>query len=179
MNQEKIDTSVTGSKAVMEMITVANEFCLFAEEQERFDNEFIFSYLQRILPLLYIKGSLLPQVTEFPEHDNERFVIEETWEYLYNSFKNNFKHLNNYYFWDPELQGPAETTMSENLADLYQDLKDFIFLFSKPSHYAKQNAVFMCRELFIHRWGKIIPHLLSHIHGIIVDTKQHSDEDEL
>jgi len=176
MENKSIDTSITESKTVIEMITVANEFCLFTEEHEKYEMDFILSYLQRVLPLLYIKGSLLPDTESESGNDDERYVIEETWEYLFNSFVKVFGKNNTYYFWDAGLKEPVETTVAENLADMYQDLRDFVFLYSKPTYYAKLNAVNMCKELFLSHWGKLIPPLLSHIHGIIMDKKPSFDE---
>lgn len=176
MAQGQIDTTVVGSKQVMEMITVANDYCLFIEEIEQFDKKYVFSYLQRVLPLLYLKGSLLPETERNEDIDNERYVIEETWEYLFNTIKNFFAEDNKYYFWNPELGEVAETTFAENLADMYQDLKDFIYLFAKPSHYAKQNAVYMCRDLFFTRWGKIIPPMLQQLH--VLTTKELNIQNE-
>jgi len=176
MKDSQIDTSVIQSRQVMEMITVANEFCLFIEDIERFERNYVLQYLQRVLPLLYLKGTLLPAVEPNDETDNERYVIEETWEYIFNLVKKIFEKDNSYYFWNPELQEATETMVSENLADMYQDLKDFVFLFSKPSYYAKINSVFMCRELFISRWGKSVPTLLSHLHGIVFDGPDSSEQ---
>jgi hypothetical protein len=167
MTQNKIDLSVIENKNVLEILTVANEFCLFIEEHERFDKSYIFPYLQRVLPLLYLKGSLLPQVEPNHETDNERYVIEETWEYIFNSFRKLLADDNPYHFTEPDSAENTKTSISENLADLYQDLKDFVILFAKPSYYAKINAVYMCYHLFAQRWGKIIPLLLHQIHYVI------------
>ncbi len=178
MTDQSIDTSLVSGKQVLEMITVANEFCLFVEEIERVDKPYILEYLQRMLPLLYLKGSLLPLIDSEEESENDRYVSEETWEYVFNMCKNIFGDDNIYYFWNPDLKEPAENTVSENMADLYQDLRDFVFLYSKPSYYAKLNSVVMCRNLFIGRWGKNIPQLLNHLHGIIYDNEQKTENDE-
>lgn len=179
MTQENIDYSVIQSKQVAEMLTVANEFCLFMEEIERFDKTYIAEYLQRVLPLLYIKGSLIPMTEPNDEIDNERYVIEETWEYFYNLIMNLFGNKNTFYYWNPDLNESAQTSVSEVLADLYQDMKDFVMLFSKPSHYARMNSVHMCRDLFIRRWGKSIPLLLNYLHDMVYENEINIDDNEL
>jgi len=178
MSEEQLDITLIQSKQVLEMITVSNDFCLFMEEIHNFDKVYVISYLQKVLPLLYIKGSLLPETEAFDEYDNERYVIEETWEFLFNSLMQLFGKDNSYYFWNPDLNEPVETTFSENLADMYQDMKDFLFLFSKPSHYAKLNAVYMCRDLYLNRWGKAIPHLMFQIHYILSSKKEQTESYE-
>lgn len=179
MTEESIDYSIVRSKQVAEMLTVANEFCLFIEEIDRYDKTYIAEYFHRVLPLLYIRGSLIPETELNEDFDNERFVIEETWEYLYNQIMNLFGKDNLVYYWNTELNESAQTSVSEILADIYQDLKDFIMLFSKPAHYAKLNSVHMCRDLFVRRWGKSIPLLLNHLHGIIYEHEINIEDNEL
>lgn len=175
MSEKSIDTSVVQSRQVIEMLTVANEFCIFIEDIERFDKQYVLTYLQRILPLLYLKGSLLPESEPDDDSNNERYVIEETWEYIFNFVMNQFGKDNSYYFWNPDLNESAESTVSENMADIYQDLRDFVFLYSKPAYYAKLNSVHLCRNMFILRWGKFIPRLMNHLHGIIYDNEQKTE----
>jgi len=176
MKENSVDTSLIQSKQIIDMVTVANEFCLFVEDSERYDKVYIVDYLQRVLPLLYLKGSMLPEIDESTDTDNERYVIEETWEYIYNTFMNLFGEENSYYFWNPALNEASPSALSENMADLYQDLKDFVFLFAKPSYYAKLNAVYMCRLFFAERWGKCIPFLLSHLHTLKYDNSKINED---
>ena len=175
---DSVDTSLIQSKQVIEMFTVANEFCLFVEDSERYEREYVVDYLQRVLPLLYLKGSMLPESEEHAEHDNERYVIEETWEYIYNVFMNLFGKDNTYHVWNSQSNEVVENACAEIMADLYQDLKDFVFLFAKPSYYAKTNAVYMCRNLFEVRWGRSIPAFMSHLHNLKYENpKLNEDED--
>lgn len=67
------------SKQVIEMLTVANEYCLFMEKAEEYSKEDIFAYSWRILPLIYLKSTLLQPVIPQEPDDAERFVTEETW----------------------------------------------------------------------------------------------------
>ncbi len=178
MIQKSIDYSVVQSKQVAEMLTVANEYCLFMEELDKFDLSYITEYLQRVLPLLYLRGSLMPETEPHDESDNERFVIEETWEYLYNQVMNLFGKNNLFFYWDGDLNDTAQLTVSEILADLYQDLKDFVMLYAKPAYYAKVNSVHMCRQLYKNRWGKGVPLLLYHLHGMIFENDLNVDDHE-
>ena len=64
------------SRQVLEMLTVANEFCLFLEKADEYSKEFILSYLQKVCPLIYIKASLMPEVIveedDAAEDDHDR-----------------------------------------------------------------------------------------------------------
>jgi len=157
------------SRKVLEMITVAHEFCLFMEKSDDYPEKQIYSYLQKVLPLLYIKGSLLPDVT--PEHEEfaERFVTEEEWENLFLILSKKFSTNDSFDIIPDDkikAEGYERISLSECLADIYQDMKDFVILYQKSSHAAKENAVFQCAELFKSRWGRSITHCLNPIHKL-------------
>ena len=162
------------SKNVLEMITVANEFCLFLEEAEKYEKSFFLSYFQKVCPLLYLKGSLLPVITVSDENANERFVNEEQWEIIFQSVKNILKEDDEYWHSKSvsktELE-PLKGSIAENLADIYQDMKDFIFLYQKNSRAAKENAVQECKRLFESHWGYICIQIQKTIHHLLYKEK--------
>ena len=67
------------SRNVIEFVAVANEFCKYAEQASRLKGDELLKILQRILPLMYIKASLLPTLEPFFEDGNEKFVTESDW----------------------------------------------------------------------------------------------------
>lgn len=170
-----LNFEIENSKQVIELITIANEFCTFVEEIDKYDRDFILVYFQRIFPLLYVRGSLLPEVEEIEDGFNERYVIEESWEYVFTSVQKILKDDNKYFIWDKNLNEPIEQAVSENIADLYQDLKDFLFLYSRPATFAKVNAIAMCSNLFKERWGAIISNALSYIHVLLYQNENNED----
>ena len=87
---EDNQTEVAFSKNVIEMITVANNFCSFIEKADDSPKSEIFVYLEKVLPLLFLKGTLLPEVIVDDPESNERFVTEEQWESIFNELKNKF-----------------------------------------------------------------------------------------
>ncbi len=66
------------SRQVIEFITVANEFCIFSEKINDYTRDDIITYYLRIIPLLYLKGSLIKDITPENPDNNERFVLEKT-----------------------------------------------------------------------------------------------------
>lgn len=155
------------SKNVIEMLTVANEYCYFAENIENFSKEAAIDFIHKIGSLLYLKGTLLPHIhAEHPEA-NERFVTEEQWETVFNVMRNLFGDTDIYYF--VPFDAPAEgkkASLSENLTDIYQDMKDFILLYQKNSVAAKENASAECKNLFELRWGKRVLSVIQYLHFI-------------
>jgi hypothetical protein len=145
------------SPKVLEFLTVANEFCLLAEEPAKYPRETMLGYMQRILPLLYLKGSLLP-VVDPPEEEDlyERFVTEADWEACYMSWKemmgkdDPFWHIPHHHEQEPQ---PQQGSVAEYIADIYQDSKDFLMLFQKPLTASRLHAIAACRYLFFDHWG--------------------------
>lgn len=167
MDDHKNDAS--HGKQVIETFTVANEYCMFIEKAHEYTKSDIIDYFSRILSLLYLKGSLLPDVeVEHPEA-NERFVTEENWEILFNDLvekfgkDDKFWYVNEKEFIDNEL---TKGSISECLTDIYQDLKDFVMLYQKNSIHAKQNAAKSLRYLYMINWGYKSLICLKALHNI-------------
>ncbi len=166
------------SANVIDMFTVANEFCIFTEKAEKYDPDEVIHYYSKICPLLYLKGAILPVVEPDEDYFGERFVNEDQWENIYNSLLTVFPGNDEFFTLSYENSdtNPLRASISEHLADIYQDLKDFVLLYQKNHIYAKQNAVVECRKLFIEHWGARIAALLPAMHAIAFRPEK---EDEL
>ena len=156
------------STPVIEMLTVANEYCLFIDRIEKFPSDELYPFIQKLLTLLYLKGSLLPEVEVEDDAANERFVTAEQWENIFSTLRDKFASEDE--FWVLDLEGPDDTTpikasLSEMLTDIYQDLQDFVLLYQKVSRAAKQNAVLECKSLFLSHWGIRAVDVLKVLHS--------------
>lgn len=171
----------TLSRNILEMAAVASEFCNFLEDASNLKREAFFNSLQGLVPLLYLRGSLLPDIEpEFPEA-NERFVTEEQWEGLFNNLRELSGDLDEFWFIDHTGTHITETlkgSFSEHLTDVYQDLKDFILLFKKPQLASRENAVASCKANFIPHWGRRLSNLLPALHQIKAETKPEDFDDQ-
>jgi len=171
------------SRKVIDMLTVSNEFCLFLEKTESHPREEIFQYMQKLMPLIYLKASLLPDIPANDENAAEHFVTEEQWENLFNILSVKFGNEDIYYFIDLHEKShsdPLRASLAENLTDLYQDLKDFVLLYQKPLRVSQENAVRDCKNLFETRFGYRLVNAQQAIHYILyqpIDTGNFSDLD--
>jgi len=166
---------IVQSRNVLEFITVANEVCIFLEEIEKYDTDLIFAYLQKVLPLLYLKGAMLPDVHVDNEDANERFVTLEHWEKIYMSLLNKTGGKDNFHYIDSctEVDFKEEKgSIAENLSDIYQDLKDFILLYQKNTLSAQENAVHACKILFEANWGLKLLSAHTAIHSLLYGKKK-------
>jgi hypothetical protein len=158
------------SKNVMEMLTVANEYCLFLEKAEEYNRENILQFLQKICPLIYIKASLLPIIELNDDDAAEHFVMEEDWESMFNTLHLKFGDDDLYYFIDPHEKShtdPVKGSMAENFTDIYQDLKDFVLLYQKPRKASMEYAVYECKRLFETRYGFRLVRAHSALHYLL------------
>ncbi len=171
----------TISPPVLEMITVANEYCLFFERAGNYKADDILDYYQKMAPLLYLKGALLPVVQVSDEAVAQCFVTEEQWETVFRSLREQFKSLDVYYVLDHH-NDTAETSLSENMADIYQDLKDFLMLYQKNMTPARESAIAQLRKLYQTRWGPAIITSLQKVHHILykdaIDPAIFDNDDE-
>ncbi|HOK75746.1 MAG TPA: DUF5063 domain-containing protein, partial [Bacteroidales bacterium] len=120
------------SGTVVEFVASANEYCKYMERAEELEGEELLKILQRLLPFIYIKGSLLPELDPYFEEGNEKFVKEEDWNRIYETLKQKFGTADAFLeVFDErmkESEAPVVASLAENLADIYQDLKDFLIL---------------------------------------------------
>lgn len=157
-------------KQILELLTVANEYCMFIEKAYDYSKEEILQYMHRMGPLLYLKGSLLPELQVENTEAYERYVTEEVWENIFNELRNKFGREDEFWFIDETNFIDNEVTkgsMGEHLTDIYQDLKDFVFLYSKNTRDAVLNSVVECRKLYHTNWGLKIVRIQKNIHFML------------
>lgn len=152
---EDISSHPVYSKPVVELLTVANEYCLFIEKAEDYSKIDTIDYFRHILPLLYLKASLVPVLTPSNPEESERYVTEEVWEAMFNTIRNKFYPDD--HFWMSQDAHDESTdiekfSLGECLSDIYQDMKDFLMLYQKK-HSSRENAVADITRWFRERSG--------------------------
>lgn len=164
------------SRNVVEFVAVANEFCKYAEHASELKGDELLKILQRILPLMYLKASLLPQLDPFFEDGNEKFVTEADWTDINESLKEKFGTANDYLeVFDEkinETEGPVVSSISENMADIYQDMKDFLLLYQTGTGEVMNDAVLECRMNFENFWGQKLVNSMRAIHKFIYSGEE-------
>ncbi len=164
------------SRNVVEFVAVANEFCKYAEHAQELKGDELFKILQRILPLLYLKASLLPKLEPYFEDGNERFVTENDWKRIRHNFREKFGTADDYQevFDDRnrEREGQFEASVSEDLTDIYQDIKDFLLLYQTGTNEVMNDAVWECRQHFEDYWGQKLVNSMRAIHRFIYSGEE-------
>lgn len=172
---ENIKDEPAYSKNVLELLRVANEYCLFVEKIEHYENRQMIDFMSKLFPLLYLKGAMLPPVQVDDPSANERYVTLEQYEIVFNSIRKNILGMDDFLYMDytpPADSEPVRGSVSEMLTDIYQDLKDFMLLYQQNRRAAKQNAAHECRQLFYDHWGPRILYVLNVIHPLIIEKEK-------
>jgi hypothetical protein len=164
---------VVYSKNVVEFVTVANGFCGLIENVGHIPVEQNLKNLQRLLPLLYLKASMLPENEKVLDDELEKYVSELD----YNMWQQRWlqvlgEHDSFYEVFDPGIQFGGETvtaSISENLLDIYQDMKEFITSYSLGDEAIMNDSLYECVLHFEEFWGQRLVNVLRAIHKVITD----------
>jgi hypothetical protein len=170
------------SRNVVEFVAAANEFCKYAEHASEIKGEEMLKILQRILPYLYLKASLLPSLEPYFEDGNEKFVTEDAWFRIHDKLRAKFGTANDYLeVFDEKMKDsdlPIVSSLAENIADIYQDLKDFLLLYQTGTPEVMNDAVWESRLNFENYWGQKLTNALRAIHKFIYSGEEIGKVDE-
>jgi hypothetical protein len=164
------------SRNVIDFVAVANEFCKYAERASGLKGDELLRILQRILPLMYLKASLLPLLEPYFDEGNEKFVTESDWVSIHDTLRRKFGSADDYLevFDDriKDVEGPVLSSISENIADIYQDIKDFLLLYQTGTGEVMNDALWECRMNFENIWGQKLVNALRAIHRFIYSGEE-------
>lgn len=164
------------SRNVIEFVAVANEFCKYAERASELKGDELLKILQRILPLMYLKASLLPQLNPFFDDSNEKFVTEADWIAVHEILREKFGTADDYLeVFDEKMkesEGPVPSSISENISDIYQDVKDFLLLYQTGTTEVMNDAIWDCRNNFESFWGQKLVNSMRAIHKFIYSGEE-------
>lgn len=164
--------------ALAELLTIGNEFCYFIENQSKYDRNYRLYFLQRILPAMYLKGTLLPEEEECDESFLQHCVTEENYEILYGELATQFVESDIFYTLESGTGDAVKYSVSELLADIYQDMKDLYFTFVKEQEAGKECVAYFAKKWFAERWGKSVSILLPVVHDFVIDNNTSDEFDE-
>jgi hypothetical protein len=168
----------------LEFVTVALKFC---SSLERIHEHTMFSFVNhatKILPLLYVKAALLPEIDEPEDMDAApaHFITEEAYDALRTRVANLLGEHDSYLeTFLPDMQysdAPIIAFISENIADIYQDVGNFIALFRQGYEETMLIALSLCSENFRLYWGQSLLNALKALHAIRYSENLYQKEDK-
>lgn len=169
-------------KNTIEFVTVAAEYCAFLESCRRYNSKSFFDKSVKLLSLLYLKTSLLPNLEDSSFSDLQQFVTEASYENL----RQNITCLTGQYdeyleVFQEDMQysdTPIVAYISEGLADVYQDLKDMISNFQSADIQIMNDALRDCKDNFQAYWGQKALNTLRAMHNVLYADIDWEDEDQ-
>ena len=158
-------------KNILEFLTVAVQFCTMLENITDEPRKDFLDKITKILPLMYVKAELLPDYEQSDFLMTEEFVDEEN----YNIIRNNVAFIMRQHddFLDVFVEDmrysdkPILSTISENLADIYQDVKNFVMNFKVAAQDdIIDEAVAKCKDDFKIYWGQKLVNVMRPLHEV-------------
>ncbi len=166
---------------VIEFVTVAAQTCLFLEhinENER--NEFL-QKTTKLLPLLYLKTVMVNKPDSALDGFMERFVTEEDYNYIRSGVQNILGTDDAYLevFVDDMRYSdePITAFISENLADIYQELKDLAANYQTANEDVMNDALLACLEAFREHWGQKLLNVQRALHALWMEEDEHTTDE--
>lgn len=176
----KKESQVIFDRNVVEFVTVAAEFCKFLEQAETMKRSTFVDTSLKILPLLYLKASMLPKCELIGDEAPETYVTEEVYEILRMNLAGILAEKDDYLdVFVSEMQysdQPIKKNISEDLTDIYQDIKDFIFVFQLGLNETMNDSLATCQENFGLYWGQKLVNTLRALHDVKYNQPEEEEE---
>ncbi len=152
----------------VEFVTVAAEYCGFLERSSGMERVRFVDTAVKILPLLYLKALLLPECEVVGLDEPENYVTEDIYEQMRAHLASVMGDKDEYLeVFTPDMvysETPLTRAVSEDLCDIYQALRDFIFVFKQGSRDTMHDSLALCRERFQEYWGQNLVNTLRALH---------------
>ena len=171
------------SKNVVEFVTVGKEFCVWLESTLSLPRRDFVETGRKMLPLLYLKASVLPRTETMLKDDFlEKFVDEDEYQQVLNAVLTKMGPYNDYLeVFTADMQRsvePLTATISENLADIYQDVKDFLMSYRTAVTEIMNEALIELIHSFEEFWGQKLVNVLRAMHEVAFNGENIDEEED-
>lgn len=167
---------------VIEFAQVAVQFCAQLERaHETEHNEFI-DKLLKLIPLLYMKAQLLPEVDSDGDFVPDDFVTEQDYDFIHSSVAQQLGDDDMYLdVVTDEMMQTDDTQwkrVSEHLADAYQPVRNFLAAYQRGVEECMLDALWYLRDSFALYWGEALTEALVRLHRIKYAKHDDADDEE-
>lgn len=170
MDLDQLPDHIVYSKNVIEFVTVAAETCLFLEHAAEFPRTDFVQKSIKLLPLLYLDASLLEIPETVFDDVPEKFVNEDDYQFVREQVEQLLGADDSYLeVFHPDMaisDTPIAAFVSENLADIYQELKDFAASYQLGDIDIMNDALAACLDAFGEHWGQKLLNALRALHAL-------------
>ena len=155
---------------VLEFVTVAIEYCAYLEQSQGRDRQDFLDTMLKLLPLLYVKAQLLPEVDSTGDFLPQGKVTEDDYNFIrrtvYDLLPDDDQYLDVSYDRDMETDETQWQSVSEHLADIYQPVRNFLAVYQDGVEDCMTDALWALRDQFELYWGEAAVSALKRLHVI-------------
>ncbi len=179
-NYDQLPDHYVYSREVIEFVTVVAEMCRLLENAAQLSKTEFVDKTTKMLPLLYLKTVLLNQPQYLLDGFTEQFVNEEDYNYVNGQIQQVLGEDDTYLdTFHTEMQysdTPVATTVSENLADVYQEIKNLAGNYQTGETEVMNDALADCMTAFREHWGQKALSALQALHAIMCNEKTEEED---
>lgn len=157
-------------------IALANEFCGVVEQVTEMEKEDFVAKMLKMLPRIYISASDI-NIKQSLEDGCVEPYLDET---VYDNIRNNIAVI----MADDDVfletfeedmkysDTPVSATISENIADLYQELYNFVASVRDVNNETIKSVLISCKEEFAEYWGQTLCNVQRALHNVFYQLKE-------
>ncbi len=159
------------SRNSLTLIALANEYCQEMESALDKDRDEFVTIMLKLLPRIYIVTS---DVVEKNNNDEYGYIDSYLYEDGYNKMRENVYRLlgeDDVYLevFEEDMKysdTPIASSVSENLADLYQELYNFVLSIQNAPAEIATDLVLTLKETFKTYWGQTLVNVMRALHNL-------------
>ncbi len=178
---ENIHDIVYSEKA-LHFVKIAKQYADLLDENEYPErNQFVLELLKTI-PLLYSAIIDVPVEEAVYDDENEKFVTEEEWSAIFQKIAALMGAQNEYIDVpdndEYDTMDVISRSLSEDIADIYQDIRDFLELYRNGTEEVMNDALWECKINFERYWGIKAARVIAVLHKILLTDPEELDKKE-
>lgn len=157
----------------IEFVTVSAQYCQLCEHSLELDRDEWIHRMLCLLPLLYLKAELCADGEVMGDGEVQHFVTEDDYNAVQSAVLAQLGSDDTYldvliddFRYSDEL---ASASVAENIADIYQELKDLCASYQTAQEEVMNDALIACLEAFREHWGAKIIGAMRALHNLQLD----------
>ena len=151
-------------------IALANEYCQTVENIRDHDRDSLVSTMLKLLPRLYIVATDMNDSIEDTYVEIQFALDEQTYDHARELISAVMGETDVYLeVFEEDMKysdTPIAVTVSENLADLYQEFFNLVYSVKDADTEAQTQLLHLCKENFKDYWGQTLCNVLRALHAI-------------
>lgn len=159
------------SRNSLSLIAMANEYCHDIESTLEKDREEFVAAMLKLLPRIYI---VITDVEDKEDNNELDYIDSYLYEDTYNNVRENVYRLmgeDDVYLevFEEDMKysdTPIATTISENLADIYQELYNFLMTLQNVPTEVATNLIYVLKDNFKSYWGQTLVNVMRALHSL-------------